>query len=313
MMLSRSCSFASPLLVLALLLGTPNALSAQQQPRSPGPGAKAPAVESRAQQPQVRTVAESQDARETRGELRQVLDRYSPALGGVLKLDPSLLNNAEYLAPYPGLAEFVARHPEIARDPAYFFENVDLPGDGAWRASQADPRLQAIDLWRRAMEAISIFTVMLIVVSTLVWLIKMLVDYRRWSRLSKVQAEVHNKVLDRFANNEDLLAYVQTPAGRRFLESAPITLDPAGPAVAAPLRRILWAIEAGFVMLAGGIGMQYVSGRVPPEVSPMMFALGVLGVALGLGFIAAAGASFLISKRLGLLQPAQPLADRAQV
>ena len=144
------------------------------------------------------------------------------------------------------------------------------------------------------------------VTSTLIWLIKTLIDYRRWARLSKVQADVHNKVLDRFANNEEVLTYVQTPAGRRFLESAPITLDPAGPAIAAPLRRILWAIEAGCVILAGGIGLQFVSGRVPREISPMVFALGVLGVALGIGFVVAAGVSFFISKRLGLLAPAAP-------
>ena len=46
--------------------------------------------------------------------------------------------------------------------------------------------------------------------------------HRRWSRLSKIQTDVHNKLLDRFTSNEDLLAYIQTPVGRKFLESAPI-------------------------------------------------------------------------------------------
>jgi hypothetical protein len=41
----------------------------------------------------------------------------------------------------------------------------------------------------------------------------------------------------------------------------------------------------------------------------MLFALGVLGVALGIGFVAAAGASFLISRRLGLF--AAPAKDGA--
>ena len=77
-------------------------------------------------------------------------------------------------------------------------------------------------MWRDTIQGFTIGTVVLAVVTGVVWLIKTLVDYRRWSRLSKIQTEVHNKVLDRMQSNEDLLAYIQTPAGRRFLESTPI-------------------------------------------------------------------------------------------
>jgi len=302
MIRSRSVA-ASSVLVLTLACGT-GVAAAQSEPAARG--------QTRVQAP-VRTVTESQDARETRQELQQMLRRYSPNLAAVFKLDPALMTNADYLAPFPGLAEFLARHPEIARDPAYFFEDVELPWVAVRRSEASDPQMQAINLWRNTLEGLMILTIFLVVTSALVWLIKTLIDYRRWARLSKVQTEAHNKILDRFANNEDLIAYVQTPAGRRFLESAPIALDPAGPAVAAPVRRILWAVEAGFVIMAGGIGLQFVSGRVPAEISPMVFALGVLGVALGIGFIVAAVVSFLISKRLGLLQPGAPVAPRAEV
>lgn len=292
-----------PALILVLALVPSPAPAQANQPRSqpgapPAPQRLGPA---RQQPAPVRTVTEAQDARQTRAELQEVLSRYSPALAGVLKLDTTLLNNPDYLAAYPGLADFMARHPEVARDPAYFFEEVELPWIPSHRAQPFDPRQETIGMWRRAMESILILTGILVVTTALIWLIKTLIDYRRWSRLAKVQADVHNKVLDRFANNDELLTYVQTPAGRRFLESAPITLDPAGPIVAAPLRRILWAVEAGFVLVAGGIGVQYVAGRAPAEVAPMLFAIGVLGVALGIGFILAAAVSFLISKRLGLL------------
>jgi hypothetical protein len=298
---------ASSALILALAGGIAFAQAPNTGAASAAPAPRATAAPPRAQQPTVRITVESQDARETRSELHQLLSRHSPGLGAVLKLDPGLLGNGEYLAPYPDVADFLARHPEIARDPSFFLDGIELPSsDAGWRAAQLDPKNQAINAWRNTMQAMIIFTGFLVVTATLLWLIKTLIDYRRWSRLSKVQADVHNKVLDRFANNEELLAYVQTPAGRRFLESAPITLDPVGPAIAAPVRRILWAVEAGLVILAGGIGLQFVSGRVPTEISPMVFALGVLGVALGIGFVAAAVVSFLISKRLGLLQPSTP-------
>src|SRR3974390_1944141 len=53
------------------------------------------------------------DANRTRGELHALLERHAPALREVLALDPSLLSNQAYLAPYPGLSAFLAAHPDI--------------------------------------------------------------------------------------------------------------------------------------------------------------------------------------------------------
>jgi hypothetical protein len=113
-------------------------------------------------------------------------------------------------------------------------------------------------------EMISVFVIMLLVVSALGWSIRTAVDYRRWGRLAKVQAEAHTKLLDRFTGNEELLAYVKSPAGARFLESAPIQLDGGPRSVGAPLNRILWSLQAGIVMAAAGIGMNVVSRRIDP-------------------------------------------------
>ena len=54
------------------------------------------------------------------------------------------------------------------------------------------------------------------------------------------QAEVHTKFLDRFSSNEDLLAYIQTPVGRRFLESGPAPVADDVRPVGAPFSRILF-------------------------------------------------------------------------
>jgi hypothetical protein len=148
-------------------------------------------------------------------------------------------------------------------------------------------------------------------IGLLVWLIRTLVDYRRWSRLAKVQTDVHTKLLDRFTANDDLLAYIQSPAGSKFLQSSPITLDAGPRAVGAPLGRILWSVQGGVVLMAGGIGLQVVSGRVADAASQPLHALGVLGIALGLGFVISAIISFVIAQRLGLIEPSSP-AHRAE-
>jgi hypothetical protein len=215
----------------------------------------------------------------------------------VLKLDPALLSNSNYLANYPMLATFIAQHPEIAHTPTFYLENIWIPAD-------APPEAANVRVWRDMMEAISIFTVMLFVTGAFIWLIRTLIEHRRWSRLTRTQAEVHNKLMDRFTSSEELLTYIQTPGGKRFLESAPIAMDPGPRAVSAPIGRILWSMQVGLILAAGGFGLQYVSGSVDKDVAPPLLAMGVLAVALGIGFLVSSLVSFILSKRLGLLGPA---------
>jgi hypothetical protein len=155
----------------------------------------------------------------------------------------------------------------------------------------------------------TIFVVMITVVGMLGWLVRTAVDYRRWGRLAKVQAEAHTKLLDRFTGNEDLLAYVQSPAGKKFLQSSPITLDGGTRQMGAPLSRILYSMQAGVVLLAAGIGMNYVSGRIDPDQADPIFTFSVILISLGVGFIASSGLSWLMSRKLGLLAPAAPPAE----
>src|SRR5580700_206716 len=73
--------------------------------------------------------------------------------------------------------------------------------------------------------------------------------------------------------------------------------------VGAPLGRILWSVQAGLVLAALGIGLQEVSGHFSDDASQPLHALGVLGIAVGLGFVISAIISFMISRRLGLIEP----------
>jgi hypothetical protein len=252
--------------------------------------------------PPVVTV-ETPDAQRTRDELSRLLDRYPPALRGVLALDPGLLINPSYLAPYPALVGFLNAHPEIARNPSFY-----VGGGPRFPQERAS---QVVEMWRDAMKFLAVFAGFGVAIGLLVWLIRTLIDYRRWSRLAKVQTDVHTKLLDRFTANDDLLAYIHSPAGSKFLESSPIKLDAGPRTMGAPLGRILWSVQGGLVLVAGGIGFLFVSGRVAEEASQPLHALGVLGIALGVGFVVSAIISFVISHRLGLIELA-PTARRVE-
>ena len=244
---------------------------------------------------------EQPDAQRTREELTQLLEHYPPSLRNVLALDPALLDNQSYLAPYPALVSYLTSHPEISRNPRYYI------GEGPGPRSNQDHAAQVTDMWRSMLDGLAAITAFGMGIGLLVWLVRTLVDYRRWNRLAKVQTDVHTKILDRFTANDDVLAYIQSPAGSKFLQSSPITLDAAPRSVGAPLGRILWSVQGGVVLIAGGIGLEVVSGRLADDASQPLHALGVLGIALGLGFVISAIISFVISQRLGLIEPASPL------
>jgi hypothetical protein len=242
------------------------------------------------------TSTSSADAQRTRQELIDLLKKHPPAVARVLKLDPSLMRDESYLNTYPELRDFLAEHPEIPQNVSYYFDQVY---EGSWESR--NPRLEMIEGTLAGLAAI---TAAIIVISTLVWLVRTILEQRRWTRLSKIQADVHSKLMDRLTSNEELLAYVQTPSGRRFLESGPSPLQQEPPrAIAAPFSRILWSVQLGIVMLIVGAGLLFVSEQTLEEAREFFFIFGTLTVALGAGFTVSAAASYVLSRRLGLVQP----------
>jgi hypothetical protein len=107
-------------------------------------------------------------------------------------------------------------------------------------------------------------------------------------------------------SNEDLLAYIQTPAARQFLESAPMSFDPRPRAIGAPVGRILWSVQAGVVLAALGLGLWFVKNSVLSELIAPLRLVAVLAISLGVGFALSAGVAYLLSHRLGLLEPPKP-------
>jgi hypothetical protein len=295
---TRITPVLSSILLAGLVLAGP--WDAQAQARPAGPAATAPA----------QVVLDTATAEDLRRDFYEVLDKYPPALGRILRLDPSLLKNPDYLASYPQIAAFVAQHPQVAHNPGYYLERYA----GTYSAETPfSPQQMGVQMWRDIIDFMGAFLVFVAVTSAIIYLIRYLVEYRRWHRIAKIQTEVHNKILDRFASNEDLLAYIQTPAGRRFLESAPISMDAGPKSVGAPYSRILWSVQVGVIVAVAAIGLMFVSTRAVPEVSSALFAVATLSLAIGVGFVVSAGVAYTLSRRMGLLEPpAAPPASRTQ-
>ena len=230
----------------------------------------------------------SQNAHNTRSELHNLLWQLPPSVRTVLQNDPSLMEQANYLAPYPALQAFLKQHPEIVRNPTFFLGRPEDFNRGN----------EPLDAFVAILAGIGLFLGFLTVVTVIGSVARHVIDYRRWVRQTRMQTDVHTKILDRMQSNEDLLAYVQTPAGRNFLEFTPAN---QAPEPGAPLSRILWSVQAGVVLAALGIGFALARNTVPEEVVPAFTVLGIIVMSLGLGAVISAVVAYILTARLGLL------------
>jgi hypothetical protein len=276
------------MLAVAALAVAPAAASAAQT--RPAPAAVAP--------PAAQAPAVDENARDTRERLRQIFEQYPPTLSQVLRLDPTLLTRADYLAPYPTLANFLAVHPEVAHNPSFF---VGQPVDRF--TPEYNSRNAALRDIQEAFVGLLVFCGLMGVLGSIVYLLRGVTDHKRWVAATKIQTEAHNKLFDRLTSHEDLMTYLQSPAGQRYLQFAPALPDAGPRAMAAPVGRIMWSAQTGIVVALGGVGLSLTRSFVMDELSQPLMVVALFAISIGIGFIISAMVSYGLSKHLGLLTP----------
>ncbi|PYU99133.1 MAG: hypothetical protein DMG26_17015 [Acidobacteria bacterium] len=86
-----------------------------------------------------------------------------------------------------------------------------------------------------------------------VLIVRSLLDYRRTAVLVRVQADAHVKLMEKLASSQELLGYMETEAGKHFLQLVTVGVESSrGPKF--PLGRILWPVQVGLVLLLAGAG-----------------------------------------------------------
>ena len=257
-----------------------------------------------------------QELQATQEQLLQLL-RTSPTLTTVVAHDPSLLSNQEYVnRNNPQLAQFLAQHPDIARNPEYYlFTNLNFPGGrrnealerAVWpemapQAYRPPPAMEII-------EPIAALLAFACFLGTALWLVRMFLENRRWSRTFKMQSDVHAKLIERFSSSQELAAYVESEAGKRFLEAAPIAVGfEQNQRMPNAVARILTPMQIGVVMVLLGIGF-FLLRNVNADMNIPMLVLAVVATMPGIGFILSAGVTWVLAHRLGLIPDSASVAD----
>jgi hypothetical protein len=236
------------------------------------------------------------------------LVRLSPTLAEVVAHDPSLLSNADYVnRNNPQLGRFLQAHPEIAQNPNFYLFN-NLHGEHEQPAQTLERRLwpemgepPSTGVMRDLISDGVPFLVFLCILSALLWLVHVLLENRRWNRIFKLQTDVHGKLIERFGTSQEVLTYMSTEAGKRFLEATPIAVgfEPSQP-VPSPVARVLTPLQIGIVMMLLGLGLIFLRHSIPEGAAPLLL-LGTVILMPGLGFIISAGVTWMLGRHLGLM------------
>ncbi len=287
-----------------------------------GPGAipvNAQAEAAGKAQPAAAAPMSDQELAATQEQLMQLL-RTSPTLTSVVARDPTLLSDQEYVnRNNPQLGQFLTQHPEIARNPEYYlFTHLEARGG---RRDEALERAVWPDMDRRPDESsrfadifgpIAGAAAFASFLGALLWLTRIFLENRRWSRIFKLQSEVHGRLIEKFSSTQEIASYMGTEAGRRFLEAAPIPVGfEAEQRMPNAVSRVLWPLQIGVVLVLLGVGLLFLRNAGPDMNIPMLVT-GTVVLMPGIGFILSAGITWVLAGRLGLIPDSASAANEAK-
>ncbi len=227
-----------------------------------------------------------------RGALDRFLDSH-PEIASEVIGNPAAMSGPNFLREHPELQAFLDSHPQVKADPRAFIS------PRAWRE---EPRRS-----EDAAEFEGYFFPSAVIVCFLLaflWVLRTVLENRRWNQSFKMQEELQTKLIEKFASGQDFNAYMQSEGGRRLLEWAPPAMDTTSRGLPNPLGRIFWSLQAGLVLLLVGLGLLLLRGQMAAKDVPPLLVFGTLGVTLGAGFILSALVSFGLSKHLRLIDGA---------
>lgn len=286
---------------------TPALLAASLASQTSGTPVR-PAAPARVALPAAAPAPNEKDVALTQSELIKLL-RLSPTLTTVVSHDPSLLADQDYVAHNnPQLAQFLATHPEVALNPGfYLFSHMNhddgSPDEALERAVwpdvyRAQSRPSPFNDFLNNLVPLLAFAFFLVFA---IWTVRVFLENRRWGRIFKLQSEVHGRLIDKFSSSQELAAYMETEAGKRFLEAAPIPVNLDTPQrVPNAVARVLTPLQIGIVLVLLGTGLMLLRHAGPDMETPMLV-FGTIVLMPGIGFIISAGITWILAARLGLM------------
>ncbi len=139
-------------------------------------------------------------------------------------------------------------------------------------------------------ETLMIMVNTMVVFAFFAWVFKVVLD----SKKLKHKSALHHKLVEKFGNVEELNNFLQSDNGKTFFQSLSIEGT-------APKEKLLSTITKGIV--SGFVGIAFILiSQIFTEEAEFFNAIGIIIIALGLGFLVSSFASIYLSKKWGLIE-----------
>ncbi len=146
-------------------------------------------------------------------------------------------------------------------------------------------------------EAIIMVIVMPTFFTVMAWAFKTALEFLHKQRLVKLHYALQDKLLEKLGSSPEAIEYLHSDAGEKMF--ALVAKERTN-----PFARILTAMQTGAVVSLLGLGFIFLRNQVPVEGAEAFMVVGVLGLCLGLGFLASSAAAYFFSKQWGLINGA---------
>lgn len=107
------------------------------------------------------------------------------------------------------------------------------------------------------------------------------------------QNEMQKHMLEKFSSAQDFAAFVQSPAGQKYVMSF-------SEAVTSPRNMILNSLRTGIILMFVGGGLDATNNGVGQYTKSWLDAVGNVLIFSGLGFVIAAAVAYFLAKRMSI-------------
>lgn len=129
------------------------------------------------------------------------------------------------------------------------------------------------------------------------WIVSTVVSGRRRTLELKARADLNTRILEKHGSGREFVEFLQSEGGQKFLDFA--SAEPVG-----PVDRVLASIQRGTVLALVGVACLLVRATTSLDQNGLavMTFIGLVLLAMGIGFLISALVSYRLSRNLGLVR-----------
>jgi hypothetical protein len=115
----------------------------------------------------------------------------------------------------------------------------------------------------------------------------------RFMKTLQLKADMSARLLDRLGAEPQVLEFLKSEVQQQMFD---VKLAEPADRMPAPFGRMLTAVQAGIVLLSGGLAFLMIRNYMPRHTTEELLLMGSLGVALGIGAILAGVAAVVLGR-----------------